>query len=376
MTAKTNILIPDGEYHFAQFVINSLSNYKNINIHILSSKKWVESRFSSKIKSFTHFPIFSVELDTVSFLNEQIIKNDIGILLPVNFDMIRFISKHESSFDLNGHKIQVSSVKNLDIANNKWLLAKFLIQNNLPVPKTFYLKNGNFNEFSKLEYPVILKPLSNWNGNGIIKVENRDELNNTFNKICIEKEYIIQKYIDGIDYCVNVICEKGELRAYTMQKGILPNSSPFQSHLGSEFLFDKKLYDMIKRIMQKLEWSGVANFDIRYNESENQFYIIEINPRFWGSLEASTSIGVNFPHLMCLLNLGIPFEMPDYKFEKYISNKGFIKLLVSKLLLKKQIMISTDHNSLNYIQKDPLPKVFKYFKKSFKVMGLNKIKFL
>ncbi len=369
---KINILIPDGETHFTLSVINSLSIYNDIQIHIVSSKKWVESKFARRISSFSFFQKTENELNFIHYLLNEIKIKKINVLLPLHFSSIRLISNNKNLF--NQLNLIISSVKSLDIANNKWELSKFLENYNFQVPKTLHLNNIKFNDLNCIKFPSILKPLSNWNGNEIVKINNSVELENLLQTINKDKEYIVQKYIEGQDICVNVLCRSGEIIASSMQKGILPHSNPFKSHLGCEFFFNDKLYSIIQQIMIKLDWSGVANFDIRYNEEKDQYYIIEINPRFWGSLDASTSVGVNFPYLLCCASLKIPFEVPDYKFEKYISNRGILKLLKSKILFKKIALNSIENSSLKKTLKDPLPKLFKYFDKSLRIVSLNKIK--
>lgn len=369
---KINILIPDGETHFSLNVINSLSIYNDYRIHIVSSRKWVESKFTKKISSFSFFHKTENELEFIHYLLNKIKTKKINVLLPLHFSSIRLISKNKNLF--NQLNLIISSVKSLDIANNKWELTKFLENYNFHVPKTFHLNDIQNNDLDRIKFPLILKPLSNFNGNEIVKITNSVELLNLLQTIDKNKEYIVQEYIEGQDICVSVLCRYGEIIASSMQRGILPHSNPFKSHLGCEFFYEDKLYAIIQKIMIKLDWSGVANFDIRYNEEKDQFYIIEINPRFWGSLEASTSVGVNFPYLLCCASLNIPFEVPDYRFEKYISNRGILKLLKSKILFKKIAFNSIKNSSLKKTLKDPLPKLFKYFAKSLKIVSLNKIK--
>lgn len=372
--SRLNILIPDGETPFTLSVINSLSIYKNLQIHIISQKKWVESRFSKNITSFSFIKNITQEIELKEYLSKVIKEKQIDVLLPVSFSLIRFISKYKATFlELNLHII-LATPERLDIANSKWKLSVFLEKNQLPVPKTFLLKNIKLNELSGFNYPLLLKPLSNWNGNEILKINNSVDLVNSLQIVNKDKEYIIQEYIIGQDFCVNVLCKQGEIMAFTMQKGILPHSNPFQPHLGCEFIYNEKLYAIIEQVILKLNWSGVANFDIRYNKEENQFYIIEINPRFWGSLEASTSVGVNFPYLLCCISSNIPFEVPKYKYEEYINNRGVVRLIRSKLLFKKPDIKSIQNSSIALILKDPLPKIFKYLNKSIRKITLNKIK--
>ena len=40
-----NILIPDGDSLFALWMINCLSKYNKINIHLLSKEKWLRQDF-------------------------------------------------------------------------------------------------------------------------------------------------------------------------------------------------------------------------------------------------------------------------------------------------------------------------------------------
>ena len=74
--------------------------------------------------------------------------------------------------------------------------------------------------------------------------------------------------------------------------------------------------------MQTLNWSGVANVDVRFDYKTKQCMVLEINPRFWLSVEASEIAGVNFPYLYCLSSLNLDFEIPNYKHIKTLNLKG------------------------------------------------------
>ena len=41
--------------------------------------------------------------------------------------------------------------------------------------------------------------------------------------------------------------------------------------------------------------------------------VLEINPRYWGSVMASLFAGVNFPYLACMEGMGIPLPEPDFR---------------------------------------------------------------
>lgn len=72
-----NLLIPDGESDLALDLIRCLSEDKKIKIYVLSSFKWVESRYSKYISSFSVLPsiepqylgLISIILNSFSFLS-------------------------------------------------------------------------------------------------------------------------------------------------------------------------------------------------------------------------------------------------------------------------------------------------------------------
>jgi predicted ATP-grasp superfamily ATP-dependent carboligase len=55
---------------------------------------------------------------------------------------------------------------------------------------------------------------------------------------------------------------------------------------------------MALTILTNLKWYGVAMVEFKYDPRDNQPKLLEINPRFWGSLELAIKAGVNFPYLL------------------------------------------------------------------------------
>lgn len=364
-----NVLIPEGDTPFTLFVINSLSHFKHIKLHIASNSNHIEARYSRNISSFTHFGNLNEEL-YLTFLQEQIREKKVKILLPLHFESISFVAKNKKKFEILGIKCIVSSLESLKTANNKWKFYSFLTENNFPVPKTDYFPS--IDSVKGLNYPYIIKPLSGWNGGNIKWISKASDLNSLQDCSKQKNPIIAQQYVGGDDYCLNVICLEGKLLAYTMQKGILANSNRFQSHLGLRFMYNESIYQTIKEVVARLNWSGVANFDLRYQPNDNKFYIIEMNPRFWGLVEASERVGVNFSYLMCLLSLNKSFDRPEFKKENYISNRGILKLMQKAFTLKRSGSIAIDNHSLSYDLKDPVPKIVKYYTKALIIFSLKK----
>lgn len=365
MLAKNNnkenqisVLVPDGEKQLALKVVNSLSAVQNVDIHVLSKHKWVELRFSHKIKSFQSYSSDCSEEELMAIIASTTEDKAIDVILPIHVEFTRLLSKHRCFFKTLGIQLLLPNVDALDRANCKWRLYQILEKESINAPLTLHTdqcKNGSLSIFS---FPVLYKPLSGMGGVGIIKAKSEHELINVLGQ---EREGIVQNFVDGYDIDMSVLCSKGRILAYTIQKGFLAWNNPYQPFLGLDFLYEEKIHTMITQLMASLEWDGVAHIDLRFDAEENKFKVIEINPRFWGSIEASEKVGVNFPYLYCLSSIGRSFEVPAYRKEKYVNNRGLLKLL-----LNHPFKVLPRNSSIYRDLKDPLPKVYKYSIKTMK----------
>lgn len=356
---KIKVLIPDGESFFALSVINCLSDIENIEIHLIYTSKEINGvQYSNKIDSFVRYTKTDKEIDFINFINQEIIKKKIDVLMPLHVEAIRLASRHELNFNKLNIKILGTEVETLNKVNNKWKLSEFLTTHAIPVPKTVQ----NFEDINELKYPILYKPVKGTAGGlGIKLIKNKTDLKNIRNK---SEEFILQEYLKGYDIDCNVLCKDGDILAYTIQKGIMKSSNPFAPPTAVKFLLEEKLYNMMKDLFKSLNYTGVANVDLLFDEVEKEYKLIEINPRFWGSVEASNKVGVNFPYLYCLTCLGIKFDIPTYKFEIYANNRALLNIIKSKFHLKRTI--TPNHLAIKNDIFDPLPKIVKYSNKAFK----------
>ena len=63
-------------------------------------------------------------------------------------------------------------------------------------------------------------------------------------------------------------------------------------------------------LLHALCWDGIAMVEFRQSSRDGRFYLIEINPRFVGSLELAIAAGVDFPWLYAQLAANRPVVGP------------------------------------------------------------------
>jgi predicted ATP-grasp superfamily ATP-dependent carboligase len=62
------------------------------------------------------------------------------------------------------------------------------------------------------------------------------------------------------------------------------------------------------KILEKLQWTGVAMVEFKIDRGKNVAMLLEVNARFWGSLQLAVSSGVDFPYLLFRLANGENIE--------------------------------------------------------------------
>lgn len=61
---------------------------------------------------------------------------------------------------------------------------------------------------------------------------------------------------------------------------------------------DPALVERSRRLLARLNWQGVAMVEYKIDASTGMPYLMEINGRFWGSLQLAIDAGVDFPRLL------------------------------------------------------------------------------
>jgi len=354
-----SVLIPDGESVFSLSVIRCLAQVPNVRINILSHNRWAPTRFSKYRADFfsrTKNRDYEKQLNNLC----QLIKaTKPDVVLPVAQHTIRFLSVYGEALSSITAIAPTPPPDIFDIAANKWLLSEFLKKNSIPHPSTILCQSGiGFEQrLSELSFPVLLKPSLGGYGRGIKFFSNPSDLINYVKESHKSDTFIIQTYIHGYDIDCNILSQNGEILAYSIQKGFIPGYHQFGASAGIDFLYDRQVYDLVKLLIKKLKWSGIAHIDLRYDEQDQRIKIIEINPRFWGSLLGSLISGINFPYLACLAGLKVNFPKPDYHFNRYIAGKAMIKMFTQGFLKGKFVNLRIENTSIKFKIQDPFPEM-------------------
>jgi len=259
----------------------------------------------------------------------------------------------------------VPSFASLRIALDKWDLARFLTAHALPHPATELLVRGQeaLTRIAQLRFPLLLKPRCGGNGLGIHRCENMRALEHCTRGADLWGKTLVQTEIPGYDIDCSVLCREGEVLAYTIQKGFT-GMADFRPPGGIEFLEDERVIAVMRKLMAALRWSGVAHVDLRYDSLTDRINIIEVNPRFWGSVLGSLHAGVNFPYLACLEALGRSFAPPAFRACRYVAGATALGYWKRGRFGRSSTGFSFMDTLFWYARRDLLPALIEPFQKN------------
>jgi predicted ATP-grasp superfamily ATP-dependent carboligase len=110
---------------------------------------------------------------------------------------------------------------------------------------------------------------------------------------------IVQEYIPGDGRGVFVLMNRGRLRAAFAHRRLREKPpSGGVSVLSESVALDPQLLEQAERILEALKWHGVAMVEFKRSARDGVPRLLEINGRFWGSLQLAVDAGVDFPALL------------------------------------------------------------------------------
>ena len=371
-----SVLILDGENELDTVkVLRCLNESRGLTVHILSASRLPLSRLS---RHHAHLHRHSSQNDDewTDAIEKVARRLKIDVILPATLEGIRLVSQRREAISKVAAIPPIPEFKTLELVRNKWSLYRFAKQHGLPVVPSVFVGRprepiADSSDLASIEYPALLKPTVSSGGTGIVKVRTPCDLHAAWeNKRIMEgSEYMLQSCIPGLDISFSVLCQGGEVKAHTIWRQLLPSRRPFCAVPLVEYTDDKEAVDVGKRLVSALRWDGIANIDFIFDQRDQTLKILEINPRFWGSLLGSLSAGVNFPLMSCLTAAGA--ECPDMRQTNritYVRPAAALRVILGQLIGRRSAQgLKWRGSAIRYTCSDPLPELVFAIRKIAKV---------
>lgn len=284
----TNILVTGAGALLGQGILRSLNEARlNLTIHTAdpdwrSGGHWLGDH-AHRIPMATEDNYIEEIKRLIANCNIELIFIGTDVELPV---FAENKEKLESEFSV---KIIVSNKDVIEIANNKFLTAKFLKEHNYPFPYSVLTadKKGVEELKRKAEYPYFAKPIDGARSKGIVKVNNEEILNEI---VSYSNNLVIQEYISDEEgeFTSGCLVLDGKAVAVVTLKRDLRDGNTFRAYYEKEF---ERYNKTIEKIAESIGVEGPCNFQFRIRNGEP--VIFEINARFSGTTPLRSFFGFN-----------------------------------------------------------------------------------
>jgi predicted ATP-grasp superfamily ATP-dependent carboligase len=315
------VLVTDGNQRSTLAITRSLGRR---GIHVLVGEAAPNSLASSSRYSSGHvaYPSpYRHPQEFYSFLIEFLRKTEINVLMPITDVTTQIVAAHKDELQMHT-RLAVPDLQSFDFVTDKWRLLKYAQELLIPVPQTHFVREpGAVLEILELlRYPIVVKPSRSWvfteggwNPTRVHYVGSEAALLRLYR----EEEYLrypslIQEQITGPGLGVFVLYDRGAPIMFFSHRRLreLPPSGGI-SVLRESIPVDPLLKEYAMRLLKPLNWHGVAMIEYKLDAGRGKPFLMEVNGRFWGSLQLAVDAGVDFPFLLCQIASGTDIEAPD-----------------------------------------------------------------
>ena len=249
----------------------------------------VAKRCRSKEK-YIEIKIDAPEETVLEQLIHIVLSEMIDVVIPLEDAYAVILSKYKQQIvERTSALCAVPDWEPFSLASDKHSLLELCKEIGVGHPKTEIIHDNYDDLASIVGFPSLIKPNHSEGSKGIVLVNSLDKLKATAPNIVAQYgECSLQEYVSN-DHYYNLMVYRtaaGEYSDYVVLKILRFYPIKGGSSCIAVTVEDEPMLEMCKRVLDKLEWVGMADFDI-LEKGEGDYKIIEINPRVPASLRGA-----------------------------------------------------------------------------------------
>lgn len=219
-------------------------------------------------------------------------------------------------------KIPIAPYEVLNALHNKSTLPDLTRKLGVPHPETFVFASKEDFESRKdtLPMPGIIKQLYSHGSHGVGIYRSVAERDAIWSRMSAgvelpERLPIVQRYLEGKKiYAASLLAREGRVVGTFVRRNIREKEPFGGACVKCESVHFPELTAHATRIAEHVKLTGVAMFEFLVDETTREPWLMEINPRYWGTSSHEIDCGVEFPWMQWCMANDVPFrEHPEYR---------------------------------------------------------------
>ena len=312
MSAATNqrltVLVTDGENRSSLAVTRSLGKFGCRVVvtglqkkNLASSSRYCVERYA--IPSPLHDgPTYFANI--LKILSNQ----KIDILFPMTEPTILLLAEYRDQLP-EYTILACPALEKIRTVFDKFAIFRLAQEKGIAIPKTLFVDNRNdflLKKNTVHQFPVVIKPaMSNipikdgFLSTGVKYAHDEAELEKLYETVpALDFPSMIQEKVIGPGTGLFTLFNNGRhLALFSHQRLREKPPSGGVSVVCESVALDEEMVDASQKLLAAVDWQGVAMVEFKRDLRDGQAKLMEINGRFWGSLQLAIASGVDFPVL-------------------------------------------------------------------------------
>jgi predicted ATP-grasp superfamily ATP-dependent carboligase len=311
----SRILVTDGTQRSALAVVRSLGKAGH-TVFVCSPR--VPSLAGASRFSFAESAVPDALVSPADFVNEVTLLVDrwrIDMLIPITESSLLALLPERATL---GAAIPFPDVSVFRAIADKSAVLATAKELGIATPRQVVLASKSdvaAMDLALLDYPVVLKPsrsVGEHDGQrvalGVLHVADAMSLKPVIESLDDAAfPLLVQQRIVGPGTGIFLLVWNGVVRAVFAHRRLREKPpSGGVSVYSQSIAADPELVERSRLLLERMKWNGVAMVEYKLDASTGVPYLMEVNGRFWGSLQLAIDAGVDFPALLAAAASGEP----------------------------------------------------------------------
>ena len=316
----STVLITNYSYKNALAAVRDIGS-KGINVHTCGPP--TRNKVASLSKYSSGYSLYTSPSDDVDRFLIDIKKilstREYEMIIPIGVDTTIPISYNKEELSEYA-RVPVADYEILENAHDKYKTIEIARSVGVPVPETSIISGESIEE--SFDYPLVIKARKGAAGSGTRYITSEDDFSKVVREFNQKKsdgifDYerpMVQEYISGDLMDVCVLFNRGRPRAALAQRRVITYPPSGGVGIVNETVEDPELIELALKLLKRMNWHGVAQVEFK-KDGNGVPRLMEINPKFWGTLELSIAAGLNFPYMLYRMTMDGDID-PNFSYER------------------------------------------------------------
>jgi len=280
------------------------------------------SRYSS---AFVQYPPPATDPEGfIAAILRAVSDHRIDVLLPIAETTTLLLTAQRDKLP-SGCRLPFADAETIARASDKAGMVALAQSLGVPAPQTVVVESAAAAEarLDEFRFPVVIKPARSrvrtaqgWISTRVSYAQDAEQLLRGLRELLAEQyPVLLQERIPGPGVGFFACYDRGRPVAFFAHKRLREKPpSGGVSVLRESIALDPDALACGTKLLEALRWHGVAMVEFKRDTRDGSLRLMEINARFWGSLQLAIDAGVDFPWILARLASGESVEpVRDYR---------------------------------------------------------------